>query len=61
MDEYDGETQGAIRKVLFDQRQKQLGLPTSDDLALEGMLSKARNLPGSPFLEPPPPLGPPPS
>eukprot|EP00568_Trieres_chinensis_P007030 CAMPEP_0183308750 /NCGR_PEP_ID=MMETSP0160_2-20130417/22439_1 /TAXON_ID=2839 ORGANISM="Odontella Sinensis, Strain Grunow 1884" /NCGR_SAMPLE_ID=MMETSP0160_2 /ASSEMBLY_ACC=CAM_ASM_000250 /LENGTH=386 /DNA_ID=CAMNT_0025472637 /DNA_START=24 /DNA_END=1185 /DNA_ORIENTATION=- len=29
---YDEATQGAIRKILFDQRQERMGLPTSDEL-----------------------------
>lgn len=48
--EYDGETQGAIRKIMFDQRQKSLGLPTSDELNADSLLEKAKGLPGSPFL-----------
>lgn len=48
--EYDGETQGAIRKIMFDQRQKSLGLPTSDQLSADALLEKAKDLPGSPFL-----------
>ena len=48
--EYDSETQGAIRKIMFDQHQKQLGLPTSDDMEKNAILEKAKNLPGSPFL-----------
>lgn len=36
IDEYDGSTQAAIRKIMFDQRQERLGLPTSDEL--EGKL-----------------------
>eukprot|EP00559_Dactyliosolen_fragilissimus_P006241 CAMPEP_0184871268 /NCGR_PEP_ID=MMETSP0580-20130426/40566_1 /TAXON_ID=1118495 /ORGANISM="Dactyliosolen fragilissimus" /LENGTH=327 /DNA_ID=CAMNT_0027373893 /DNA_START=92 /DNA_END=1072 /DNA_ORIENTATION=+ len=30
--EYDDATQGMIRKILFDQRQARLGLPSSDDI-----------------------------
>lgn len=30
--EYDEATQGAIRKILFDQRQERLGLPSSDEI-----------------------------
>ncbi|CBN79652.1 conserved unknown protein [Ectocarpus siliculosus] len=48
--EYDGETQGAIRKIMFDQRQKSLGLPTSDELNADALLERAKVLPGSPFL-----------
>lgn len=32
--DYDEMTQGHIRKILFDQRQERLGLPTSDDILL---------------------------
>jgi hypothetical protein len=32
IDEYDQETQGMIRKILFDIRQERLGLPTSDEI-----------------------------
>ena len=49
--EYDGETQGAIRKIVFDQRQKARGLPTSDELSAQEMLEKYKHLPGSPFLK----------
>lgn len=48
--EYDGETQGAIRKIMFDHRQKSLGLPTSDQLSADAVLERAKGLPGSPFL-----------
>jgi len=48
--EYDAETQGTIRKIMFDQRQKQRGLPTSDDMEKDAILQKAKGLPGSPFL-----------
>lgn len=63
IDEYDAETQGAIRKIMFDQKQKALGLPSSDEIATDNLIEKAKYLPGSPFLpteqlagpEPPPP------
>jgi len=38
IDEYDGATQAAIRKIMFDQRQERLGLPTSDEI--QGTLPK---------------------
>jgi hypothetical protein len=47
---YDAETQGAIRKIMFDQKQKALGLPTSDEISTDSILEKAKFLPGSPFL-----------
>lgn len=48
--EFDEETQGTIRKIMFDQRQKAQGLPTSDHLSAEAVLERAKGLPGSPFL-----------
>jgi len=47
--EYDGETQGAIRKIMFDQEQKRKGLPSSDELKNEDLLRKAWDAEGSPF------------
>ncbi|CAM9267417.1 unnamed protein product [Discosporangium mesarthrocarpum] len=48
--DYDDQTQGAIRKIMFDQRQKTMGLPTSDEITTENTLEMAKRLPGSPFL-----------
>lgn len=47
--EYDGETQGAIRKIMFDQQQKQSGLPTSDEMLQESIFEQARRAPNSPI------------
>ena len=47
--DYDPETQGAIRKIMFDQHQKRLGKPTSEQLQNEDMLKAAWNAEGSPF------------
>jgi hypothetical protein len=34
---------------MFDQRQKAAGLPTSEELEMESIMARAKNLPGSPF------------
>mmetsp|Transcript_18974 Transcript_18974/g.45501 ORF Transcript_18974/g.45501 Transcript_18974/m.45501 type:complete len:339 (+) Transcript_18974:37-1053(+) len=49
MYDYDSETQGAIRKIMFDQDQKRKGLPSSDDAKNEELLRKAWDAEGSPF------------
>jgi hypothetical protein len=51
MDEYDDATQEGIRKIMFDQRQKRLGLKTSEELKMDDIIDKCRHLPGSPFLD----------
>ncbi|EGB07809.1 hypothetical protein AURANDRAFT_15555, partial [Aureococcus anophagefferens] len=38
IDEYDEKTQGAIRKIMFDQRQKQKGEKTSDEMKMDAIL-----------------------
>ena len=43
IDEYDASTQAALRKVMFDQKQKALGLATSEDIVKENLLSMALN------------------
>jgi hypothetical protein len=47
--DYDAETQAQIRKIMFDQRQKAKGLPTSEEIKTNDILERAKNLPGSPF------------
>jgi hypothetical protein len=46
--EYDDATQGAIRKAMFDEQQRQRGLPTSGEMATEQILAQARHLPNAP-------------
>ena len=51
VDEYDEVTQAAIRKIMFDQQQQRLGLPTSDEQAGKGNFSMdqiQRNMPPPP-------------
>lgn len=50
IEEYDAETQATIHKIMFNEKQKRLGLPTTDEMAADAILEKAKYLPGSPFL-----------
>ena len=49
--DYDAETQAQIRKIMFDQRQKAKGLPTSEEMQTNSILEQAKHLPGSPFSQ----------
>ena len=49
IEEYDEETQGAIRKIMFDEEQKRRGLLTSDQQVMAKQLEAAWNADGSPF------------
>ena len=57
IDEYDESTQAAIRKIMFDQKQKRLGLQTSEEIEKglgsgfekDFLMQQALDSPGSPF------------
>ncbi|CAD8092907.1 unnamed protein product [Paramecium primaurelia] len=49
LEDFDSETQGAIRKIMYDQQRKQQGLPTTEEEQQLEILKKAWDAEGSPF------------
>lgn len=49
LEEFDNDTQGALRKVVYEQKRKRMGLPTTEEEKQIEMLKKAWDAEGSPF------------
>lgn len=49
MHDFDDETQGALRKIMYEQQRKMQGLPTTEEEKQIEALKKAWDAEGSPF------------
>jgi len=49
LNEFDGETQGALRKIVYEQDRKMRGLPTTEEEQQRELLRRAWDAEGSPF------------
>ena len=49
MEDLEPEAQAKIKQLMYDEQQKRLGLPTSEQQQYQDVLKKAWNVEGSPF------------
>ena len=49
LEDFDHETQGHLRKVLYEQKRKQMGLPTTEEQQQQDAMRKVWDAPNSPF------------